>query len=118
VLPAERRQELLERLAGFELEIGPGVVLLHASLAALSEPKLLVCVLEPGLAGADADEPVRVVLVLLSPTDFPAQRHLSNLAWLAQRFSQPEMLERLLAATTPEEAVAAFTTTPVAAPMA
>ncbi|MBX3730127.1 MAG: cation:proton antiporter [Candidatus Sumerlaeia bacterium] len=116
VLPADRRQELLERLVGFQLEIGPGVVLLHASLSTLSEPKLLVCVLEPGIEGADADEPVRVVLVLLSPTDFPAQRHLSNLAWLAQRFSQPAMLERLLAATAPEEAVAAFTSTPTSAP--
>lgn len=75
---------LVRKLLQFELELAPGVLLLHAPLKQLTGPVLLVGHSAEGIEFDDAGEPVRVIFLLLSPEGFPPEKHLANLAIMAR----------------------------------
>lgn len=79
--------KLIRKLLQFELELAPGVLLLHAPLVSLGDPMLLVGHSREGLEFADATSTIHVVFILLSPPGLPPEKHLANLSMLADRKS-------------------------------
>ncbi|MBX7079489.1 MAG: PTS sugar transporter subunit IIA [Nannocystaceae bacterium] len=86
---------LREPLANFGCALGHGLALPHARDAGHAV-RIAVGLAPAGLPfAAPDDEPVRVVVAMLSPREGPA--HLEALAAIGQRFTDAGLRERLLA---------------------
>lgn len=83
---------LVRKLLQFELELAPGLLLLHAPLVELSEPVLLVGHSAEGVPFKGIEGPIHVIFLLISPEGFPPERHLANLAVLARLATHEETL--------------------------
>lgn len=83
--------KLIRKLMQFELELAPGVLLLHAPLSAVSEPVLLVGHSKEGLEFKGATSTIHLVFLLISPAGYPPEKHLANLSAMARVSSEPEL---------------------------
>jgi Kef-type K+ transport system membrane component KefB/mannitol/fructose-specific phosphotransferase system IIA component (Ntr-type)/nucleotide-binding universal stress UspA family protein len=76
-------------------EILPGVIVPHARLPGLPEPILLLGVSPEGIELAAGRPPARLVFLLLSAVERPAE-HLRCLAEIARTVSSPERISELM----------------------
>lgn len=99
----------LDREAQNTTAVGEGVAIPHARCVGVEIPTLAMARLpEPGVEWGAADgTPVRLVLFIAVP-EGAGNRHLKILAALARALARDLLRERLLAARTPEDAVAAL----------
>lgn len=98
-------ESLIRKLLDFELELAPGVLLLHAPMRNLSEPQVLLAFIRNGMEFKSSGTTGRLVILLLSPTDLPPDQHLANLSFLARLCSQSSLMERIETATSPGELI-------------
>jgi Kef-type K+ transport system membrane component KefB len=108
LLPPARREfeatlrALIEDDVGYASELLPGALVAHVRSRAVSGPRLAVGVHRHGLRHPRGGEPVRLLLVLVSPQEGPAQAHLARLANVVQRLHEVGA-ERLAAARDVDE---------------
>ena len=87
----------------FPTLIAPGVIVPHAHLINISEPACFLVRFAPDYRSEFyGDEPIRLAVVLLSPSDFP-ELHLIILGEIAKIFSIPANIEQLAAAKSPRD---------------
>ncbi len=84
-------------------EVRPGVLFLHAHATAWHEPRIFVGTCEDGLKVQGLSHPVKVVVALVSPEGKAPEKHLRNLAVVAQAFMRADSIERLSQARTISE---------------
>lgn len=99
-------QALLAREAAHTTALDCGVAAPHATVEGVPEPVIMIATAaEPIGFGPEADEPVRLLFVLLSP---PAQAglHIRLLARIARVVRRPGLIDQLAASTTPAELLA------------
>ncbi len=95
-------------------EVRPGVLFLHAHATAWIEPRIFVGTCEDGLHVQGLSHPVKVVVALVSPEGKPPEKHLRNLALVAQAFLRADSIERLSQARTIAELKALLDVEPTA----
>lgn len=98
-------EALLERESSQSTGIGNGVAIPHAVCAELDSPVIAIALSHAGVEFNALDEnPVKTFFLLLSP---PAQSgtHIKLLARIARLMRQPDFLEQLLSAPTPEDVI-------------
>ena len=104
-------EELVQQIeeAGPYCVVAPGVAVPHAKASAVVRRDALAIVVldEPVAFGHPHHDPVRVVIGLAATSP---KAHLRMLAELANALDAAGVTERLIAATTRDEAVAALTT--------
>ncbi|TVQ11878.1 MAG: cation:proton antiporter [Leptolyngbya sp. DLM2.Bin27] len=100
-----RHRHLLQALAlddvGYASELLPGVIISHARVPKLKGTRLCLGVHRRGLQRAD--QPIHVVVLLLTPAQGSTQDHLAQLASVAQYFSQGDVPEKLMACATVDQ---------------
>lgn len=84
-------------------EVRPGVLFLHAHATAWHEPRIFVGTCEDGLVVQGLSHPVKIVVALVSPEGKAPEKHLRNLAIVAQAFLRADSIERLSQARTIDE---------------
>lgn len=98
-------EALLEREAAQSTGIGGGVAIPHAVYADLNTTVIELALSRKGIDFLSMDEqPVHTLFLLLSP---PANSgtHIKLLARIARLMRQPDVLDKLLGAETPEEVI-------------
>ena len=85
-------------------EVMPGVVFYHAHTDAVEHPETFVGVIPRGTPLPLTGSPISVVLLLLAPTQLDPEVYLRYLAVTAQLVRQPDTVEALLNAPSPEAA--------------
>lgn len=93
------------REAQLSTVLGHGIAVPHACVPSLDSPVLFVAVTRHWVPfGAATDEPVRIFFTLLTP---PAQEgiHVRLLARICRVARHPHVLEALMAASTPAQAL-------------
>jgi len=95
----------------FSTEIRPGVVVPHARVGGLLEPLLFLGISETGVEFPTASEPARLIFLLLSPSERPAE-HLQDLADVARLVSRQDRFDKLLRSRTIEDLFDAFSIEP------
>ncbi len=81
---------------GYASEILPGVIISHARVPELKETKMFLGIHRKGVEHDRVEQPVYVVILLLSPAQRTTQDHLAQLAAIARYFSQVENLDELI----------------------
>ncbi len=107
--PGDRRS--VNRLTGLyadiaqkqPIELAPGVLLLHAHVDIIDEPRVLIGAKPAGLRLLALEEPVRIVVLLCAPSSQSPEDHLRTLSLIAQALKQPDRVARILGARTPED---------------
>ncbi len=107
--PGDRRS--VTRLTGIyadiaqkqPIELAPGVLLLHAHVDNIEEPRILIGAKPAGLRLLALEEPVRIVVLLCAPSSQSPEDHLRTLSLIAQALKRPERAARILAAKTAED---------------
>lgn len=100
--------EVMAREALFPTLIAPGLAVPHARLPGLVGPLVAMGLSREGVAfGTGEDEPVRVMILVLTPEDDP-NSHMQLLAALAVDFNQPDAIETVSKLATPAEVLAYF----------
>lgn len=97
---ARRRDALRLLLHGAKaqvLELSPGVVIAHARLGLLDEPRLFLGRSADGIAFPGCTQPAHLVFLLLSPTEQPAA-HLATLAEVARLVADRSRIAAIIAA--------------------
>jgi Kef-type K+ transport system membrane component KefB/mannitol/fructose-specific phosphotransferase system IIA component (Ntr-type) len=79
---------------GYASEILPGVIISHARVRELKQTKMFLGIHRQGVQHERAQQPVYVVILLLSPAELTTQDHLAQLAAIARYFSHVESAER------------------------
>lgn len=78
--------------------LGHGVAIPHCRFAGISDPLIILLSLENGIDFQGLDkQPVDIILALLVPLE-SNDLHLQLLAWIAEQFSKPQVLERIRSA--------------------
>jgi Kef-type K+ transport system membrane component KefB/mannitol/fructose-specific phosphotransferase system IIA component len=90
-------QRLIKAEQEFSTEVRPGVVVPHARVSGLREPIVFLATSREGIDFPKAQEPAKLIFVLLSPDDEP-QEHLRALAEIARLASSEGYVEELLKA--------------------
>lgn len=85
------------------IELEPGVVLLHAHVAEVTEPIVFFGARPDGFRILALDTPAKVLVVLCSPEDLPPEAHLSTLGDIARLFKDKGLAARLLEAKSVSE---------------
>lgn len=93
---------ILEGLLGRErlgsTGIGHGVAIPHCRFEDIQEPLIVLITLEKGIDYHGLDnQPVDIIVALLVPVE-STELHLQLLAWIAEKFSKHNVLERIRAA--------------------
>lgn len=88
---------------GYASEILPGVIISHARVRELKETKLFLGIHRKGVPHDRTEQPVHVVLLLLSPAQRSTQDHLAQLAEIARYFSQVDNLDELIVCSNIEQ---------------
>ena len=107
--PGDRRT--INRLTGIyadiaqkqPIELTPGVLLLHAHVDNIEEPRILIGAKPSGLRLLALEEPIRIVVLLCAPSSQSPEDHLRTLSLIAQALKRPERISRILAAKTAED---------------
>jgi hypothetical protein len=107
--PGDRRS--VTRLTGIyaeiaqkqPIELAPGVLLLHAHVENIEEPRILIGAKPAGLRLLALEEPIRIVVLLCAPSSQSPEDHLRTLSLIAQALKRPERVARILAAKTAED---------------
>jgi len=93
-----RHDSVLKALAfddvGYASEVLPGVIISHARVPKLKGTRLCLGVHRRGMQRGE--QPIHVVVLLLTPALGTTQDHLAQLAAVAQYFSQNEMRDKLM----------------------
>ncbi len=111
-MQAELLRAVLAREAEFPTALDDGVAFPHVRTPFVREVLLSAVVLDHPIAfGAANGNPVDVLFLLLSPTR-SASEHLQALRALSRVVSDGTVIERLRAATSPEEFVAVVRSVP------
>jgi len=106
--PATLLTDIVQREQRSSSSVGGGIAVPHVYVQGLSMPVSAVALAPDGLdMGAPDGQPVRVVFLLLSPWGDP-EGHLATLAEVARLAASRHPRERLLAATGPEDVLAAI----------
>ncbi len=106
--PARVRADVVAREAQMSTGVGQGLALPHARTAAVSGTAAAFAVTdEPVPFDAIDGEPVRLVFLLVGP-EGERGRHVRLLGRVSLLMSRAPFRERLLAAASPEEVIAAF----------
>jgi mannitol/fructose-specific phosphotransferase system IIA component (Ntr-type) len=106
---ADLLAKLLERERQGSTAIGKGVAIPHCKLARLDRVVVAVGVATAGVAIETPDrQPVRLFFLVVSPESAPAA-HLQSLAAISKWIKGDGNLERIRAATTPDEVRACLT---------
>ena len=101
-------REVMAREELFPTLIAPGLAVPHARLPGLAEPLVAMGLSQEGVAfGSPEDDPVRVMILVLTPEDDP-NLHMQLLAALAMDFSQPDAIGTVSHLATPAEVIAYF----------
>ncbi len=88
--------------------MGAGIAFPHCSMPWLVQPRFALGISRPGVeADAPDKKPVHIFFVVISPQRNP-NAHLEALAGASRVFIDSGVRERVLAATTAEEAIAAI----------
>ncbi|WP_372808227.1 PTS sugar transporter subunit IIA [Pontiella sp.] len=110
--PAEAVQEVLARERQAPTVLAEGLALPHARLAGLTRPTLA---LATSLRGIDfeaiGEEPVHVIVLILTPKDDPGA-YLRLMASLSKSLAQPHLIKRLTVAGDVREAFGILTEGP------
>ena len=77
------------------LMLDTGIMLLHTRSRKIAEPELAIALSNPGWQHMAFKEPVRCILMLISPETLSAQEHLDNLASLAHAIRDMQLLKDL-----------------------
>lgn len=102
-------QAVIDRETVFPTVIAPGLAVPHARLPELQKPLIAIGLAPAGIDfGGGGGEPVRVIIMILTPRDDPGM-HLQLLAALGKIFCEPGAVEAFAALTTPEEVIAKLT---------
>jgi Kef-type K+ transport system membrane component KefB/mannitol/fructose-specific phosphotransferase system IIA component (Ntr-type)/nucleotide-binding universal stress UspA family protein len=106
-----RRRDILRMLLhsdrGAAIELTPGVVIAHARLDFLDEPRLFLGRSPEGVQFPGSTVPARLVFLLLSSTDEPAA-HLATLADVARLVADKPRIQAIQSAGTEEALVRAL----------
>ncbi|MBN1602489.1 MAG: cation:proton antiporter [Chitinispirillaceae bacterium] len=98
----ETFQELLQREERFPTSIGDGIAVPHSYSSRITSTLMAIVQTPHGIEwGAFDQKPVTLVFVLISPAGDP-ERHLSTLSCVAQLVNDPEFLEQIKNAQTPD----------------
>ena len=101
-------REVMAREELFPTLIAPGLAVPHARLPGLAEPLVAMGLSQEGVAfGSPEDDPVGVMILVLTPEDDP-NLHMQLLAALAMDFSQPDAIGTVSHLATPAEVIAYF----------
>jgi nucleotide-binding universal stress UspA family protein len=110
-----RRRDILRLLLhsdrGAVIELTPGVVIAHARLEFLDEPRLFLGRSPEGVAFPGSATPARVVFLLLSPAEEPAA-HLASLAEVARLVADRARIDAIAEAESAEAMVRALVLQP------
>jgi Kef-type K+ transport system membrane component KefB len=110
-----RRRDILRLLLhsdrGAVIELTPGVVIAHARLEFLDEPRLFLGRSPEGVAFPGSATPARVVFLLLSPAEEPAA-HLASLAEVARLVADRARIHAIAEAESAEAMVRALVLQP------
>jgi Kef-type K+ transport system membrane component KefB/mannitol/fructose-specific phosphotransferase system IIA component (Ntr-type)/nucleotide-binding universal stress UspA family protein len=100
-----RHGNVLKALAfdevGYASEVLPGVIISHARVSKLKGSRLCLGVHRQGIQRSN--QPIHVVVLLLTPAQGTTQDHLAQLAAVAQYFSQDNVLEKLIGCSSLEQ---------------
>jgi mannitol/fructose-specific phosphotransferase system IIA component (Ntr-type) len=88
-------------------EILPGVVVPHARVRGLAEPLLFLGASREGVRFPHTSEPARLIFLLLSPEERPAE-HLEQLAEIARLVGSPRRVAELLECRSAEDLIASL----------
>jgi Kef-type K+ transport system membrane component KefB/nucleotide-binding universal stress UspA family protein len=106
-----RRRDVLRLLLhserGAAIELRPGIVIAHARLDFIDDPRLFVGRSAEGVSMPGAAAPARVIFLLLSPADAPGA-HLTALADVARLVAHRQRMQALAAAATVDDMAAAL----------
>lgn len=106
-----RRRDILRLLLhssrGAAIELTPGVVIAHARVEFIAEPRLFLGRSHGGISFPACAAPARLVFLLLSSTEEPAA-HLATLAEVARLVADKPRMEAIVAATSEEAVVRAL----------
>ncbi len=102
-----RHSPVLKALAfddvGYASEVLPRVIISHARVQKLKGPRLCLGVHPQGIERDRTEQPIHIVVLLLTPARGTTPEHLAQLAEVAQAFSQPDLLTKLMQCTQPEQ---------------
>lgn len=101
-------REVTAREEVFPTVIAPGLAVPHARMPGMTEPLLGMVCTPGGVDFRSESGPVRVTLLLLSPTDDP-NLHLQIISELARTFSAPGVIDGVCACRTPGEVLNVLT---------
>lgn len=106
--PNDLARRLLEREKLGCTAVGGGVAIPHTKSKGVDDLRLAIATLAPGADfGAPDGIPVTLVFLVISPAHSPAL-HLQALARISRLLKVPGVRERILAARTPDQIVAAI----------
>jgi mannitol/fructose-specific phosphotransferase system IIA component (Ntr-type) len=105
---AMHRRSILDQLSRmiqeYPVEMAPGIIMVHAHVDHIPYPLLFVGSSRNGFfMPIETQQPARVLVILLSPTNLPAEEHLRSLALIARMLRGPGRAERISRATTFDE---------------
>ena len=96
-------KSLIEREKQMSTGIGKGVAIPHCVIDNIDEPKIALAVLKKGINfEAIDDEPVQIIILLLSPKS-KMQLHVKNLAAIAKFMNNDTCKDNLISLKTAEE---------------
>ena len=102
----QARAGLMARERAHTTVMGHGLAIPHAMLPGLSDPVLLLALApDPVPFGPPGSEPVRVFFTILSPPNRQGE-HIKLLARICRLTRHDDFVDDLVAAATPEEALA------------
>ena len=87
--------------------VGHGVAIPHARVAGLGEPQLAISIAREGVAFDDPNQPVHILVGLLSDADDPAS-HLQLLSSLVRTLAQPRVRYEIAASETVDDVLQAL----------
>lgn len=93
---ARLASQLTEIAQKAPIELEPGVVLLHAHVAEVTEPMVFFGARPEGFRILALESPARVLVVLCSPESLSPEAHLATLGEIARLFKDKALAERLL----------------------
>ncbi|MBQ7667134.1 MAG: PTS sugar transporter subunit IIA [Kiritimatiellae bacterium] len=105
--PEKALAAVLERQAAAPVFIAPGVAVPHARVDGIGETSVCIAVLPHGIRFEGSAEPVRLVILVLTPKDSPAG-YLRVMAGVARKIAKPGFIDGVVAMKAPGEIAASF----------